>query len=216
MDNNRGMEKNTERDYGTVPYMASTAWYREYLHVRLENAADDAGAIRRANGKCVDRVREMCRATIAGAHGQMPVLLSVPIAGGASTVKRVMPCRWGLSSHGRWQQMHIGALQAAYGSTPFYSHCMDMLEPVIGRPLTESVGEFARLTLDIHRVVCRILNIEGNIQALREAFQTRKEWMERICQEKSADVMEYMSVFDVIFRKGEEALFALADFKKKD
>ncbi len=202
-----------EKTYDVVPYLASAIWYREYLRARLEDAADDAEGILRANKKCVDRARELCRSSVAGAHGQQPVLLSVPIAGGASTVKGVLPSRWSLSSHGRWQPIHLGALQAAYGSTPFYTHCMDLLAPVIDRPLDVEADDFARLTADIHSIVCRLLNLDENIPPLRDAFKSRREWIESICRENSSDVMEYLSVFDVIFRKGEDALFALADFE---
>ncbi|MDE5773323.1 MAG: WbqC family protein [Muribaculaceae bacterium] len=194
----------------TVPYMATVSWYRAYLDTRLASAAaSDDDAVLAANRLCISNGRELSRSVVAGAHGQQPVLLSVPVAGGAHTVKRGGEQRWSLSDHGRWQPMHLGALKAAYGNTPFYSHCIDRIAPIISRPLKGEPGDFARMTRDIHHQVLEILNIEYNLPALRTMIMERKEFAATIHTEYSTDVMEYFSLFDVIFHKGEASIFTL-------
>ncbi len=202
--------------------MATTSWYRTYLDARLAMSAGpathtatksdtegDTEAVIRANSANLSAAKALCRTVIAGAHGQPPMTLSVPIAGGASTVKRGEVLQWRLSDHGRWQHLHLGALQAAYGSSPFYAHIMDALSPVISRAVTPGVSRFASLTDDIHRVVLRLLNMDENIEALREMLNVRPDFATALRAEYSRDVMEYLSIFDVIFRKGEDAIFAL-------
>lgn len=194
----------------TVPYMATASWYRVYLDARIASAATtDDDAVRAANRLCISNGRELSRSVVAGAHGQQPVMLSVPVAGGAHTVRRGGEERWSLSGHGRWQQMHLGALKAAYGNTPYYSHCIDRLAPIISRPLKGEAGDFAQMTRDIHHTVMEILNVEQNLPALRNMIRERNEFAKTIRTEYSTDVMEYFSLFDVIFHKGEASIFTL-------
>ena len=191
-----------------APYMATTSWYRSYLDARLAMSADTESVIR-ANRANLSVAKTLCRTLIAGAHGQPPMTLSVPIAGGASTVKRGEVMQWRLSDHGRWQHLHLGAFQAAYGSSPLYGHIMDRLSPVISGPVTPGISLFANLTDAIHSVVLRLLNIDDNIESLRELLSVRPDFATALREEYSRDVMEYLSIFDVIFRKGEDAIFTM-------
>lgn len=198
----------------TVPYMAATSWYRSYLDARLAMSATppdvaDTEAVIRANRSDLTSAKALCRTTIAGAHGQPPMTLSVPIAGGSSAVRRWEATEWRLSDHGRWQHIHLGAIQAAYGSSPLYPHIMDTLRPVIDYPVTSGVSMFAQLSHAIHRIVLGHLNIDENICALREMINARQDFASVLRHEYSRDVIEYLSIFDVIFRKGEDAIFAL-------
>lgn len=197
-----------------VPYMAATSWYRSYLDARLAMRGTppdvaDTEAVLRANRSVLTSAKALCRAIVAGAHGQPPMTLTVPISGGASAVRREDATEWRLSDHGRWQHLHLGAIQAAYGSSPLYAHIMDTLRPVIDRPVTSGVSLFAQLTHAIHRIVLRHLNIDENIDALREMITARQDFASALRYEYSRDVIEYLSIFDVIFRKGEDAIFAL-------
>ena len=107
------------------PYLASLAAYRNWMRARLAGASDAEAWRRVADG--MSRVERRClpRTLVAGAHGQDPLTLSVPISGGASVIKRGHPEVWGGSMHGRWPAVHLGALEAAYSATPFFPHLRD-------------------------------------------------------------------------------------------
>lgn len=67
------------------------------------------------------------RCYILSAHG--PQLLSVPVLRGSVHKTRVKEVRIDYSK--RWQQVHIRALKAAYGSSPFFQYYFDELEKIL-------------------------------------------------------------------------------------
>ena len=187
-----------------VPYMASTGWYRVYLGARLAGATD-AEASAEATAKVISRRRDLCRTVVKGGGSQPPLLLSVPICGGAATVKRCAPGSWSVSDHGRWSDIHLGALEAAYGSAPYYPHFAPLIRPLLSAPC----GRFADLSAAIHRIVLSALSLEENLGSLRELIAARPELAEALARDNSAGVTDEISIFDVIFNKGTTALYTL-------
>lgn len=202
-----------------TPYLPSVKLCRQWLQYRIEGLNDEAAWInafqsvydsgvgsRRANF-----YKPLARTIIAGAHGQPPLILSVPVVGGASTIKRGHPQEWLVSGHGRWEKMHLGALAAAYSSTPYFSHCSDELEYVIGN--VEEGDSFHVFTEKLFDIAKKILDIEYIISELRiiKNDDSGSSWnnLMKLAEEKKCDVDAEISFFDVIFKKGKEALFTL-------
>lgn len=192
---------------GVGPYMPSLEVCRQWFGLRLEGLTP-AEAWRRIRYPGAT-LRPMARTLVAGAHGQPPLTLSIPILGGASSIKRGHPGRWRLSAHGRWPDVHFGALETAYSSTPYFIHCAERF-----KALYDGVNEgdpFAEFTAGTFSILNDFLDLESIIKELRELRVPGKEKeLERLkalknekCRETNAD----LSIFDVIFRKGKESIF---------
>lgn len=187
-----------------VPYMASAGWYGVYLRGRLAGATD-AEASAMATAAVISRRRDLCRTLVKGGGSQPPLLLTVPISGGATAVKRCAPGSWSVSDHGRWTDIHLGALEAAYGSTPYYPHFAPLIRSLLSHP-HES---FASLSAEIHRIALRAMQLEENLDSLRHLMATRPEMAQALAEENSEGVTDEITVFDVIFNKGTTALYTL-------
>lgn len=123
--------------------------------------------------------------------------LTVPVVGGAAVLK----CRDAnplLSEHGKWRREHLGAWNAAYGRTPYFTHLMPQIEEVYADSEGITLDEFSR----------RLLGV-----ALRwldpEALTATGDTIEAVRREIRAKVDPRLSIFDAIFRLGRETVFAL-------
>ena len=172
-----------------------------------------AGASDRAAWRCVvdgmSRIerRGLARTLAAGAHGQDPLTLSVPISGGASVIKRGHPEEWGVSMHGRWPAVHLGALEAAYSATPFFPHLRDGIYSILRG--TREGENFGELTTGLHRHLSELLGLEVLIPVLREEIRRNPERMEQLRVEKMRGLHTELTFLDVICRRGRDAVFAL-------
>lgn len=191
-----------------APYMGSLQLYRQWLHRRIEGF-DDAGAwhVIAASMPRAERRRVLPRTTVAGASGQQPLTLSVPMAGGSSVLKRGRPEEWRLSMHGRWQAVHLGALEAAYGAMPFYSHVVPELKKSL--EATYEGMPFGQLTDSIHRLILRTLDIEPLLPELARMRREDAARLQSLADEKNQGCHTDFTILDVIFRKGPEGIFTL-------
>ncbi len=194
---------------GCVPYLASAEWYGLYMR-RLLDGADEREAISAATASMRLNPRDMARTMIAGVRDglkrQPSIRLSVPIEGGASAVKR-LPCgRWRISDHGRWQAMHLGALEAAYASAPYFAH----LFPEISATLQNAFpGDFSNLTLRLHEIIMRMLHAEETLPHLRMLLHDSPELAAGLRRDNYAASDKDLSFLHVIFHKGPSAIFGL-------
>lgn len=92
-----------------IPYLPSLLWMRGERNLRPRDYAR----------------------TVVWSNAPGGMVLSVPVAGGASVVKRVHPSGWEISPHGDWTRIHLGALEAAYGREPFFMHCFPAVAAVV-------------------------------------------------------------------------------------
>lgn len=189
------------------PYMASTEWYSAYLQGRLKGYSDsESTALANSSVETYRNRKNLFRTKIAGAHGQPPMLLSVPILRGSR--KGGNSGSPELSQHGRWQAIHIGAIKAGYGGSPFFLHIYPLLESI----LKNRDGEFTTMSEELHQTVLRSLALEENIEGLRVLESEDSGRLRQLKKDKSKGVIQEMSIFDVIFRKGREALFSLLTY----
>lgn len=153
-----------------IPYMASGQWYSGWLEALLNDGPDNVArevAARELN----IRTKGWCRAVIETSAGGEE-LLSVPIIGGNSMVKSNRVEEFRVSDHGDWMRKHIGALEAAYGRTPYYRFFASDLEEIIRNAPGKTLIEVSE---NIHTLVCRILTLPGTLEALRQARQENPE-----------------------------------------
>lgn len=191
----------------TVPYLPSLEVCRQWMELRLEGF-EDAEAWERIVASTPQRERrKMARSMVAGAHGQSPLTLSVPIAGGGSVLKRGEVKNWRVSMHGRWQDVHFGALEVAYSHTPYYPYLSQDLESVI-KGSYENMP-FTELTTRLHGIIIGILDTEEVLKELRRGQALSSERFRQLIVEKSDGLHTDLSILDVIFKKGPEGVFAL-------
>lgn len=192
---------------GLIPYLPSLRLYREWMARRLAGE-DDAGAWNDVTAGIAKRERRyLARTVVAGAHGQDPIMLSVPVEGGGSMLKRGDLRLWRISMHGRWQDMHLGALSAAYGATPFYPH----IEPAL-RSAIKGAREgmpFLEMSVRLHEALTNLIDIEALLPELRRRRASDPEAFRHLASEKSAGMDTELAFLDVICRRGPESIFVL-------
>lgn len=172
----------------TIPYLASLEWY--FRRLRGEKAAPGRGRYNRS--------------AIASGGGEL--ILTVPVKGGIRTIKRCPAQQWLAADEKPWRHTHLGALAAAYGRTPYYSHYMPAIEAAIA---DRSMVELNEISLAIHNVALRALDIEGARRMLASCGADRRAMFMRRADEISASCRPGLSMFDAIFRFGPEAIFSL-------
>lgn len=183
-----------------IPYFPSLEFCRLWMAARLEGFGDFE-ALKIAKKRIGLKPRDMARGYVAGANGQTRLLLSVAIEGGASAIKRLPAERLRLSCHGEWPKLHLRAMETAYSSTPYYRHYIPGIKDVL-ESVTPGMS-FAEMTSELHKVMKDALDAEMLIPRIMECRQK----IEKFDKIDAGDTE--MTVFDVIFRKGPEAIFAL-------
>ena len=149
------------------------------------------------------RGKELARVRIAGDR-----ILSVPVEGGASILKR----RAGysrsimISEHGAWRREHLGAWQALYGRAPFFTHLFPRIEHAYEAHSSASLEEFNDALWEI---VMNFLDLGNNLPCLAELRLSNPGRVEDLHKEFSIKVNENYSIFDALFRLGKNTLFLL-------
>lgn len=194
---------------GCVPYMASAEWYGLYMR-QLFAGVGEREARAAATDSLHMKPRDMARTMIAGVRDgserQPSIRLSIPIEGGASAVKRLPADCWHISDHGRWQAMHLGALEAAYASTPYFAH----LFPQIAATIRDACpGVFSDVTLRLHETVLEFLHLGETLASLRSLRHDNPELAAGLRRDNYAASDKDLSFLHVIFHKGPSAIFGL-------
>lgn len=130
------MDGTLTRDY--PPFAPSVAWYADALAALRCGAPLPGTPLRHPN-----------RTMIAGPNGTE--LLSVPVAGSSSALKRTDELY--VSAHGEWPRRHLAALEAAYGRTPFWSQ----YAPALAGILLEPPPALRELNTTLHEMALKAL-----------------------------------------------------------
>lgn len=148
-----------------IPYMASAGWYARRWF----------GSETRSQTSPLPWNRALVPVP-GGAPDAPPLALSVPVCGGSKAVKRRAPEELAVSDHGRWPQVHLGALEAAYGRLPFWRY----LQPELAHIITIAPGmKLMEVTRQIDLMLCRFLLPDVVIKGWRQADdRTRERWAE--------------------------------------
>ena len=190
----------------TVPYLASCRWYSVWLGRLLCGDGFDRAAAA-ANTTCGTTSRSLSRALIEGADGRV-VMLSVPVRGGASALKRVSPELLTISGHGHWQHVHTGAISAAFGRTPYYQHLMPWLEQAY-RDCGSEGDSLHGLNDALHLSLMRLLRIDETLPALRQMWSQKPELLRDAAAQTAADYDVDLSALSVAMKHGPDAIFTL-------
>lgn len=100
---------------------------RHFGCVSHENASRPVDRISHENAECQLSPRDYTR-TLIESNTPEGMVLTVPVIGGSSMVKKGKVAEFRISDHGDWTRIHLGALDAAYGREPFFQHLFPILE----------------------------------------------------------------------------------------
>lgn len=141
--------------------------------------------------------------TVVWSNSPGGMVLSVPVQGGASVVKRLPPEKWEISGHGDWTRIHLGALEAAYGREPFFAHCFPAVAATLEAypPLLRDLN--TRLLDVLLDSVCA-RDVAGELRGFRALHPRRFENIRRRLESK-IDLSH--SIVEPFFRLGPDAVF---------
>lgn len=148
--------------------------------------------------------RHLMRCRIRGRDGS-PLLLSVPVIGGASALKHADPTTWVISDHDHWNLKHRHALETAYSRTPFFSHFYPALEAILAAP-PEMATELCRRC---ERWVIEALDMEQMSDELAEFRLRHPERSQSIKENLICKIRPELSIADALFRLGRDLVFVL-------
>lgn len=186
-----------------VPFAASLEWYAAWWQARRKGLPD-AESIAAANIATGISGKDYARCRIM-ANGN-EIILSMAIEGGAARLKRssFIPSAQ-LSDHGNWRHVHLGALEAAYGRSPFYQH----LIPLIRNAYASQENTLLGFNSEIHHAICSFLNIE-NIKKIQDTISYKGSLITKERGEEIANVSDRkLSIIDTMMRFGPESILAL-------
>lgn len=174
------------------PYAPSVAWYARALAALRDGAPLPGAPLRHPN-----------RALISATSGTE--MLTVPVTGSASALKS--PGELYLSAHGNWPRRHLAALEAAYGRTPFWCH----YAPAFARILLNPPATLRELNTALHKMALKALLGSIAPSELPHILPPGdvSPWP-RHRPLPSATDHRSLTVFDLLFCRGPEAILTLA------
>lgn len=183
------------------PLFPCGEWWRLFLAARLVGGPE-ARAIAEANGGCGLRPRQWMRLEIAGG-----AVVSLPVSGGASTLKNRPALSWMLAPEAR-REVRKGALTlaTAYGRQPFFH----LLEPLLELPDGEMPAASA-LCMEAFVKVKGVVGLddESLLDALREGIAVGDPRLRAVAADCRRKFEPGLSIVDLLVRMGPDAIFAL-------
>lgn len=168
------------------PYLASTLWLQG-----------------RVNHKQL-KTRDFTR-TLIDSNSSEGIVLTVPIVGGSSAVKRLMPEDLEVSAHGCWTRIHLGAIEAAYGREPYFQH----LFPQIAEVVECCPQQLARLNVLLYEKMMEFLDYSATIGDVRKLRESNPERCADITRRLEAKINTAHSYIESLMRFGRDAIFLL-------
>lgn len=161
-----------------------------------------------ASKTCCLRGKDFARCRIVGNGEEM--MLSIPVEGGASRLKRLPSntdrdkANIAISEHGNWRHAHIGALQAAYGRTPYFPHLMPILEEIYNSG-EKSLATFNEM---IHKAIAEMIFGADTPADIFDSINGNKHFFDR-GKELVLNVSSDISVVALLMNHGKESLLPL-------
>lgn len=136
------------------------------------------------------------------------ITLTVPLVGGNSILKHthVNFERLMISDHGNWQRKHLGAWQAVYGKTPYYTHIFSKLEDAYIHHSQGTFFDFTGTLLNIALEFIEIDKLQASAMEMRKLYPGR---FEQIKEELLRNTDSSLTIFDSIFHLGKSTVFLL-------
>lgn len=171
---------------GPIPYLPSTRWMR-------------------CAGKGMTlKTRDFTRTSVLG-NTTAGIVLTVPVVGGSSAVKRLGPDSLKISDHGDWPRIHLGAIDAAYGREPYFQH----LFPSIASLIENHPDRLMLLNMGLMSEMIGFLDYENLMPEVEELRRLRPERCASIAGRIGESVDPEHSFLEALFRHGRDAIFLL-------
>lgn len=187
------------------PLFPSGNWWRSYLKALSEGISREK-AVELANAESGMRSRDWLRISVAGAG-----LLSLPVEGGASSLKNRHPSLWRFSRESAREARKIkSTLATVYGRSPFHYLLAGDFEILPGVTESESLP-VGRECIRLFRVVEHILlpDAQETLEYLKGLSDSDRMRLKALGEEKSAERFLSESILDLVFRYGPDAIFPL-------
>ncbi len=149
--------------------------------------------------------REYTR-TVIESNSPQGMVLTVPVVGGSSAVKRHRPEVLEISGHGDWTRIHIGAIDAAYGKEPFFQHIF----PEIADEIKHYPSRLAEMNSCLLSTMLADINYEESAKELMSYRAAHPQRYENIRSRMMSKINIEHSVIEPIFRFGPDAIFLLS------
>lgn len=169
-----------------IPYAASLGFYRaEAEAVKDARRSPNRGRFMRIGSE------------------EEPTALTVPVEGGLKSFRHGLR-RYDeltISDHGKWQHVHLGALDALYGRAPYFHHYFPLLESL----LRHAPRRLADLNRGVDDIISRALHIDSyrSLIANPTAAVAEEARMLRGDSDSSLSMVHYL------MQMGPEAIFLL-------
>ncbi|MDE6342830.1 MAG: WbqC family protein [Muribaculaceae bacterium] len=173
------------------PYLASTIWMR-------------------SRGKGMSLQGRDYTRTLVGSNRAEGQVLTVPVEGGSSAVKRGPVSSLRVSGHGDWPRIHLGALEAAYGKEPYFAH----LFPEIAEVIADYPESLTELNGRLLGVMLSFAGYADEIEHLRSLRLRHPLRVAGIAGRLEAGCDISHSYLEPLFRFGRDAIFLLLDYDK--
>lgn len=170
------------------------------------------------------------RCTVASPMGESA--LSIPIE--KTDKSKILMKDVRISDHGNWRHLHWNAFLSYYNSTPFFEYYEDDF-----RPFYDKKHEFLfDFNEQLRVLICQLIGIDVDVKYtetyskdfegkdFRETIHPKKDWREvsenfssvpyyQVFQNKHG-FLPNLSIVDLLFNMGPEALLVLEKSRKKD
>jgi hypothetical protein len=197
----------------TGKILVSTAYLPPVEYFALISQAEEV-IIERAENYLKQSYRNRCY--ILSSHG--PQILTVPVFLGSQHKTPIKDIRIDYSK--RWQQVHLGAIIASYGSSPYFRYYFDNIERIISK----KVDFLFDLNMELIDSVLKMLKLDSkikcstyfeptgeseydfryNISPKKESHYSAKEYIHVF--DYGNRFINRLSIIDLIFNMGPEAL----------
>lgn len=168
------------------PYLASTRWVQRKLDIKSL------------------KTRDYTR-TVIESNNQDGMILTVPVKGGSSSVKRLKPESLEISEHGDWPRIHLGAIEAAYGKEPYFLH----LFPEIAAVITCRPQQLGSLNVLLIEKMMEFLGYSDTIEEVWNLREINPERCSAITRRLETKINACHSFLEPLFRLGPDAIFLL-------
>lgn len=192
------------------PTAPSFGWWRAFFK-SLAQGASGEDAIQHANKRVTD-VKEFARYTLLNPNGE-PVVLTLPVEGGARLLRKINSQDLKISEHGEWRKNHAGALEACLGKTPFYRYFEKGFLEVLSDKNLSSLESY---NLAIFRVLYSFLMQDIPQEALQKEFERQNgqaEGLNPCVKERGKEIAALLnpeiSIIEAMSQFGRETLLAI-------
>lgn len=196
----------------TGKILLSTGYLPPAEYFKLISQAEEA-LIEREENYLKQSFRNRCY--ILSSHGPQP--LTLPVYSGSLHKTPVKDIRIDYTK--RWQHVHLGAITAAYGSSPYFLYYFENIEKIITKKtdflidlnmeLSEAILKMIKLdtrltfTKDFVPVGQSYNDFRYTITPKKESHYSGKEYMQVFDCDKN--LRQKLSILDLIFNTGPEA-----------